>query len=154
MVGTWQQTLRPERVVMRLQADAKAAAIRELLDVLDRAGVLGDRAEAERVVFERERMLSTGMGHGIAIPHGKTAAVNQVAVAVGLSPAGIAFEAMDGAPVRIVVLVVSPAGDAGTHLRVMAGLSRALNQPAVRDGLLAAPTPAAALAALLAGVTG
>ena len=131
-----------------MRAVTKPDAIRELLDVLDRAGVLGDRAAAEQAVFEREAMLSTGMESGVAIPHGKTATVTRVWVAVGLAPDGIPFHSVDGSPARILALVVSPAGDPGAHLMVMAGLSRVLRQAKVRDAVLAARGPEEAIQAL------
>lgn len=146
---TLQNMLAPERVVMRLRAVEKPAAIRELLDVLDHAGVLGDRAAAEQVVFEREAMLSTGMENGVAIPHGKTTTVNRVWVAVGLAPAGIPFDSVDRSLARIVVLVVSPVNDPGAHLMVMAELSRVLRQTEVRDAVLAARGPEELIQALL-----
>lgn len=143
-----QSVLAPERVVMRLRAVTKPDAIRELLDVLERAGVLGDRAAAEQVVFEREAILSTGMESGVAIPHGKTATVNRVWVAVGLAPAGIPFNSVDGSPARILALVVSPVDDPGAHLMVMAGFSRVLRQAKVRDAVLAAGGPEEMIQAL------
>ena len=133
---------------MRLRAVTKPDAIRELLDVLERAGVLGDRAAAEQVVFEREAILSTGMESGVAIPHGKTATVNRVWVAVGLAPAGIPFNSVDGSPARILALVVSPVDDLGAHLIVMAGFSRVLRQAKVRDAVLAAGGPEEMIQAL------
>ena len=143
-----QNILIPERIVMRLRSVTKPDAIRELLDVLDRAGMLGDRAAAEQAVFEREAMLSTGMENGVAVPHGKTASVNRAWVAVGLAPDGIPFDSSDGSPARILALVVSPAGDTGAHLGIMAGLSKALRQDRVREAVLAASRPEDVIQAL------
>jgi PTS system nitrogen regulatory IIA component len=129
-----------------LRAESKREVICELLDVLDKAGVLGDRAEAERVVLEREALMSTGLENGIAIPHGKTDTVDQLYVAVGVKPLGMDFACADGQPARIIILTLSPASTSGPHIRFMADVTRLLSDAARRERLCAASTPAQALA--------
>jgi len=136
-----QNILRPKLVRMQLQAATKDDAIRELVDILDQGGLLKDRAEAERVVFERERAMSTGMENGIAIPHGKTDMVNSLVVSIGLKPKGLDFQAVDGQPSRILLLTLSPPGSTGPHLRFMAEVSKILRNADVRAKLLQTQTP-------------
>jgi mannitol/fructose-specific phosphotransferase system IIA component (Ntr-type) len=144
-----QNILRPELVCLRLRATNKDDAIRELLALAAAGGALPNPAEAERVVLDRERAMSTGMDNGIAIPHAKCSTVERPVVAIGLAPNGLEFEALDGQPSRVVILVVSPARNTGVHLRLMAEISRALRRPEVRERVLAAESGTALTAALI-----
>lgn len=133
--------LSPSLVRMQLESDTKEGVIRELIDILDRAGLLSDRAEAERVVLEREDVMSTGMEHGLAIPHGKTDTVDRLLVSMGLKPEGMDFDCMDGEPARILLLTLSPASSTGPHVRFMAEVSRLMSSGEVREQVLSAQTP-------------
>ena len=126
---------------MRLKADTKDEAIRELVGILAEAGLLGDRGEAERVVLERERVMSTGMEAGIAIPHGKTDTVDRLVVGLALKAEGIDFDCADGKPARILLVTLSPACRTGPHLRFMADITRLLRDPGLREAVLNAATP-------------
>lgn len=137
----FRSVLRPELVRLRLQATTKDDAIRELLGMLDAAGLLRDPSEAERVVFEREQAISTGMEHGIAIPHGKTDTVDSLLVGIALKPEGIDFSSFDRQPSTILILVISPLRNTGPHLRFMAEISKILRKPEVRQRLLGARDP-------------
>lgn len=131
----------PQHLKVKLEAEDKNGIIRELLDILDRGGVLSDRAAAEKVVFEREKCMSTGLEAGIAIPHGKTDTVERLIVAIGLKPEGVDFDSGDGQPSQIFILTLSPASRSGPHIRFLAEISRLLQDAAVREQLLAAQTP-------------
>ncbi len=144
-----QSVVNPALITLRLQATRKDEAIRELLGMLTAAGLLKNPQEAERAVFDRERAMSTGMEHGIAIPHGKTNTVERLQVAVGISPEGLDFQALDGKPSTIFFLVISPLSSPGPHLRFMAEISKILRNGIVRDNLLAARTPEEAVQALV-----
>ena len=135
------QALRPEVVKLRLEATTKDEAIRELVQILDDAGCLPDPAEALRVVEGRERVMSTGMENGLAIPHGKTDTVPQLVVAMGLKPAGIEFDSVDGDPATILLITVSPASKSGPHLRFMADVTRLLRDGEMREQVLTAASP-------------
>ena len=132
--------LRPELVKMHLAAFDKAAAIRELVAILNDAGLLREPGEAERVVLERESIMSTGIECGIAIPHGKTPTVGELLVAVALKPEGIDFDCADGQPARILIVTVSPLDASGPHLRFMAEVTRLLRRESLRDEVLRATT--------------
>lgn len=126
-----------------MTATTKRDAIIELIDILEDAGVLQERSEAERVVLERERRMSTGLENGIAIPHGKTDDVERLLVAVGTKPEGLDFDCADGKAARILILTLSPATGTGPHIRFMAEVSRLLQKPALRQNVLDATSPQA-----------
>lgn len=120
----------------------KEAVIRTLVWSLADAGKVTDREAVLEAVLERERSMSTGMQHGIAIPHGRAAASTELAVAVGLVPDGMEFGSLDGEPTQIIFLVVSPKENPGPHLQVLAGIAAIGNSPDARAEMLAAPTRA------------
>lgn len=124
----------------RLQAPDKAGVVDELLDLLAAQGLLRDRAAAAAAVMERERSLSTGLENGIAIPHGRTDAVDRLVCAVGLKPGGLDFEALDGKPVRIVVLVLAPLRASAPQLQFISLIGQALDERG-RAALMACDTP-------------
>jgi mannitol/fructose-specific phosphotransferase system IIA component (Ntr-type) len=98
--------------------------ITELVDVLDESGLLQDRQNALDAVFAREKTRSTGIGSGIAIPHGKCTAVRELVMALGIARQPIDFDSVDGKPVSIVILLVSPIDKTGPHIQALARISR------------------------------
>ncbi len=135
------QAIQLKHVRVNLDGEDKPSIIRELLAILDLAGSLPDRAAAEAVVFERENCMSTGLEHGIAIPHGKTDTVDRLIVAVGLKADGVDFDSGDGEPSRIFILTLSPASRSGPHIRFIAEVCRLLQNASAREQLLASQTP-------------
>ncbi len=121
----------------RLRGSTKAEIIDELLDLLDRSGQLTDVAAAREAVWEREDSMSTGLQYGVAIPHGKTDAVDRLVCAVGLRPRGVDFKSMDGKPSQIFVLTLSPKSKPAPHLQFMSTVSRILNKNGRRRVLAA-----------------
>jgi len=102
----------------------KDAVITELVDTLSANGLLEDRETVLEAVFTRERTRSTGIGSGIAIPHGKCGAVKELVMALGITGKPLEFESVDGKPVSIVILLVSPADQTGPHIQALARISR------------------------------
>jgi len=130
----------PDALRPRLLADTKAGVIAELLDLLQENGLLHDRYSASQAVFEREQNMSTGLEHGVAIPHGRTDAVDRLVCAVGLKAEGIGdYETLDGKPVRIVVLALAPLHAAAPQLQLLSMISQTLNEQG-RAALLACDT--------------
>ena len=125
-------------VVEELTSRDKEGALRELVSVLARRGKLKDEAKALEVRFEREKLGSTGIGEGIAIPHGKLPDLERVVCAFGRSKEGIDFEAVDGQPVHLLFLLLAPENSASEHLKALARLSRLLKDPLFRRRLLEA----------------
>ena len=118
------QILQPNCVKVPVESRDKEAVITELIDLLDAGGTLTDRDVALNAVLTRERIQSTGTGAGIAIPHGKCTAVNDVVMAIGSAREPIEFESVDGKPVTILFLLVSPVDQTGPHIQALAALSR------------------------------
>jgi len=118
------QILQPDCVKVPVESNTKEAVITELVDLLDGKGLLSKRDVALEAVLTRERTRSTGTGAGIAIPHGKCNAVRQVVMAIGIAREPIEFESIDGKPVTILILLVSPADKTGPHIQALAQISR------------------------------
>ncbi|HXV28687.1 MAG TPA: PTS sugar transporter subunit IIA [bacterium] len=109
-----------------VEATEKEDALKELVDVLAGVKEIGDKKSIVRALIERERLGSTGIGQGIAIPHGKTDRVNELVAVLGISRKGVNFEALDGEAVYIFFLLVAPKDTAGPHLKALAQISRLL----------------------------
>jgi fructose-specific phosphotransferase system IIA component len=107
-----------------LEGKDKDSVITELVDLLDANGLLLDRDAALEAVMTREKTRSTGIGSGIAIPHGKCKAVKQLVMAIGIASDPVDFASVDGRPVTIVILLVSPADQTGPHIQALARISR------------------------------
>ena len=118
------QILQPNCVKVPVENKDKEAVITELVDLLDANGLLLDRDIALEAVLARERTRSTGTGAGIAIPHGKCNAVKQLVMAIGIAREPIEFESVDGKPVTILILLVSPADQTGPHIQALARISK------------------------------
>jgi len=119
-----------------LKSTTKQQVIEELVDILYKNGMLSDKKSALDAVMERETSMSTGMQNGIALPHGKTDAVNKITVAIGLSRKGIDFKSIDKEPSKIFVLILSPLNASTPHIQFLANLSAILNSPDMREKLM------------------
>jgi len=104
----------------------KEDALKELVDVLAAYKEIGDKKSIVKALIERENLGSTGIGQGIAIPHGKTDKVSELVAVLGVSRKGVNFEALDGESVYIFFLLVAPKDTAGPHLKALAQISRLL----------------------------
>jgi PTS system nitrogen regulatory IIA component len=113
-----------------------------MIDLMVAAGKIRDREAALKAVLDREHKMSTGMQHGIAIPHGKSDAVDSLVTAFALKKDGADFGSLDGQPSRIFVMTVSPANHTGPHIQFLAEMSQLLNDPGRRERLLNGQTPA------------
>ena len=118
------QILEPTCVKVPLEGTDKEAVIKELVDLLDASNLLIDKQQVYQAVITRESTKSTGIGFGIAIPHGKCSGVKELVMAIGISHKGIDFQSIDGKPVHIVVLLVSPIGRTGPLIQALARISR------------------------------
>jgi PTS system nitrogen regulatory IIA component len=133
--------LKPELVSLDLKGKNKEAIIKELVELAFRSGKVLDKEEAIRSVFEREDRMSTGMKHGIAIPHGKTTAVRELVACIGISPEEIDFDALDRKGCRIFIMTLSPIDKTGPHLQFLAEVGMLFRSEEKRQALLAAKTP-------------
>jgi len=128
----------PKLTKLELTSTTKLDAIKELVDMLDVAGYLTDSDAFLKAVLEREKVGSTGIGKGIAIPHSRAATVRDVVVAVGRSASGIEFDALDNRPVNLVFLIAAPIEPGGLYLKALARLSRLLRYQEFRNRLMEA----------------
>lgn len=129
-----------DSIVTELRGTSKKQVLEELIEALLERKPHLDRENLMRVLLERERLGSTGIGDGIAIPHGKLKDLDQLALSFGKSTNGIDFESMDGKPVHLFFLLVAPESCAGIHLRALAKIARLLKNGAVRKKLGAVST--------------
>ncbi len=134
------KVLTPETVWVDLKANSKQGIIEEMVERLFLAGKIKDRDAVLQAVLDREAKMSTGMQHGVAIPHGKSDAVDSLVAGVGLNKAGVNFDAMDDLPCTIFFMTVSPTKGTGPHIQFLAEVSRLISQPTNREQLLAAQT--------------
>ncbi len=116
--------LKPTCIKVPLEGRDKDAAITELVDLLDSNGLLTDRDTTLDAVLMREKTRSTGIGAGIAIPHGKCKTTRELIMAIGIAGEPIDFASVDNKPVKIVILFVSPADQTGPHIQALAQISR------------------------------
>ena len=129
------QIMKKSSIVVPLVSTAKDDVITELVDVIASSGILKDRDTVLDSVLMREQTRSTGIGSGIAIPHGKSRGVDELAMAIGIAKNPIEFDSIDGKGVTIVVLLVSPAGQTGPHIQALAKISRLMLDEAFRTQL-------------------
>jgi len=132
--------LKLEQIKVPLTATDKEGAIRELVDLLASQGKLLDRDKAYQAVLEREQTRTTGIGEGVAIPHGKTPAVEDLVIALGKAPNGVDFESIDGKPVTLILLLLSPSDRTGLHIQALARISRLISLDAFRKKMASAQT--------------
>lgn len=119
-----------------LKATSKNEAIEEMVALLDREGLLKDKAAYLQAVLDRENEYSTGIGMGVAIPHGKSSGVATPALVFARSRGGVDFDSMDEKPSYLLFLVAVPEESADTHLKVLSSLSRKLMHQDVRESLM------------------
>ena len=127
--------LTPERIKAPLIATTKPQVLAELVDVLADTGGASDRDKALAAVLEREQTRTTGIGHGLAIPHGKSNAVSDLVLAVGRTATPVAFHSIDGKPVTLLVMLISPVDRIGPHIQALARISRLFSSDTFRNKL-------------------
>jgi len=132
------ELLNPEAIVADLAAKEKTGALEELTDALIACEPGLDREDVIAVLQEREKLGSTGIGDGVAIPHGKLSGIPELKLAFGRSRGGVDFESMDGQPAYLFFLLIAPEESVGVHLKTLARISKLLKDSKVRKQLLEA----------------
>jgi nitrogen PTS system EIIA component len=130
--------LRPDAVV----ADIVGQTAETVLTELCRPLAVGQKLDGQKLLdtlLEREKLGSTGIGEGIAIPHGKIAGLPALIASFGRSPSGVDFRAIDGKPTNLFFALFAPENSAGAHLKALARISRIFKNPAFREAILRAP---------------
>lgn len=151
-----QELLRSSLIKVGLEAKTKREAIDELIDLLVEKGEISreERARVAKAIFAREQARSTGMEHGVALPHGAVEGLEDVAAALGIAPEGLEFNAADRAPTFLIVLLAIPQNMLQFHVKTLAGIARLLNDEGFRKRLREARTPEDAFAIIKAGEGG
>ncbi|HNW92777.1 MAG TPA: PTS sugar transporter subunit IIA [bacterium] len=132
--------LHPKCVNLNLKAKTKAEAFEEMVNMLAEAGALTNAKAALAAVREREKLMSTGIGDGVAIPHAKCNAAEHLVAAFGRTSAGINYQSLDDEPVYLIFLLVTPESESGPHVKSLARISRLLKHKFLRQSLLEAKT--------------
>jgi len=135
-----QDMLKQECIIENLKSRTKKEVLVELSDVFLQGDIDVSRDTVCEVLMEREKLGSTGIGDGIAIPHGKLAGLENLIVSFGRSVTGVDFDSLDGKPVHIFFLLLAPENSAGQHLKALARISRMLKDVSFRESLLNAET--------------
>ena len=134
------ELLTPDRIVVPLAATDKQGVLAELTrHLVDCSG--GGFDEVLAAVLEREAVLGTGVGFGVAIPHARCGGVGTLTVVGGSAGAGVAYDGMDGEPVRLFFMIVGPEESAGLHVKLLSRIARLVRLEPVRRELIEAKTP-------------
>jgi fructose-specific phosphotransferase system IIA component len=129
------EILKPQNIKMPLLATAKNDAIKELVDLLASTGDITDAKVVLNAVLDREATRTTGIGNGLAIPHGKCSGTKELVMAVGRPAQPIDFQAIDGRPVTLIWLLTSPPDKTGPHIHALARISRLMTIDKFRQAL-------------------
>ena len=132
------ELLSPAAITADMKAVDKNSALVELTEAIVAHFENLDREEVLKVLHERERLGSTGIGDGVAIPHGKLKNIDNLLLSFGCSKSGVDFDSMDGKPAHLFFLLLAPEESVGVHLKTLARISKLLKNPGVRTALLSA----------------
>jgi len=135
---TLMEILSGRSVIVGLKGRTKGEVLEELVDSLEVGDKITDRDKVLEAVLQREEIMSTGIGHGIAIPHGKSEYVTELGGVLGTKVDGVDFDALDGKPTHIFFLLVSPMDVSGPHIKALARISRLLKAEDFRQRLIGA----------------
>jgi fructose-specific phosphotransferase system IIA component len=130
------EILKPENIKVPLAATSKSDAIAELVDVLKASGDITDAKKVRDAVLEREATRTTGIGNGLAIPHGKCTGTGNLVMAIGKADTPIDFQAIDGRPVTIIWMLASPPDKTGPHIHALARISRLMTIDKFRHAMM------------------
>ncbi|HLP16069.1 MAG TPA: PTS sugar transporter subunit IIA [Bacteroidota bacterium] len=129
------------RILTNMEGDSKSDIINTLIDLVAISPKVLDKDKVKEAIFEREKIMSTGVGNGFAIPHGKTDAVSDIVAAFAVTKQPIDYQALDEQPVRLIFLLIGKGNMVGPHIKLLSRISRLMNKEEFRKKLLEAPTP-------------
>ena len=134
------EILNLDKIIIDFKGSTKEEIINEMIDMFKGDERVTDIESIRTVVLEREKIMSTGVGSGFAIPHGKTNMVTEMVAGFGLLKNPIDFEALDGEPVNLIFMLIGQEDSVGQHIKMLSRISRIMNQESVRDNLANAST--------------
>ncbi|HAX49564.1 MAG TPA: PTS sugar transporter subunit IIA [Ignavibacteria bacterium] len=123
-------------IAVNLDTADKEDAIKKVIDLAAKSGKILDVEKVSKTIFEREKLVSTGVGKGFAIPHGKTDAIQDVVAAFAITKEPIDFDSIDGEPVRYIFLLIGKENLLNTHIKLLSRISRLMNKDEFREKLL------------------
>ena len=135
------QLLSPDRIRIAVPETSKSNIIDTLVDVLAGHPSIDSIEAVRRAIFDREKMMSTGVGKGLGLPHAKTDAVQETIAAFATTEHPVEFGAIDDVPVRLILLLVGPEADKSQHIKILGRISRLISRDDLRANLIAASTP-------------
>jgi len=147
------QILSPDRIRLGLPGLSKTEVIHALVDVLSGHEGVDSLDDVRTAIFEREEVMSTGVGKGLALPHAKTEAATETVAAFATTKGPVNFGSIDDEPVRLLLLLVGPLEHKSQHVKILGRISRLVSRPGLRHRLLSASKPEAVIAALREGET-
>ncbi|MFI5251164.1 MAG: PTS sugar transporter subunit IIA [Bacteroidota bacterium] len=130
------EILEEKLIVPNLPGSKKEDVINSMIDILSQSQKVIDKEKVRSAIYERERIMSTGVGNGFAIPHGKTDAVADVVAAFGVTANPIEYQSLDDKPVRLIFLLVGKESMVGPHIKLLSRISRLMNKEDFRNRLL------------------
>ena len=133
--------LSPDRIEIALPGASKADVINALVDLLRDHEAIGSLDAVRTAIFEREKVMSTGVGKGLGLPHAKTPAAMETVAAFATTAQPVDFGAIDDVPVRLVLLLVGPESDKSQHIKILGRVSRLISRDAIRERLIEATSP-------------
>ena len=133
-------------IAVNLDTADKEDAIKKVIDLAAKSGKILDVEKVSKTIFEREKLVSTGVGKGFAIPHGKTDSISDVVAAFAITKEPIDFDSIDGEPVRYIFLLIGKENLLNTHIKLLSRISRLMNKDEFRERLLEAANPEEVLA--------
>ena len=132
--------LKSEYIAVGMTADTKEELLTKMVDLASKNPHVLDKEKVRTAILDRERIMSTGVGKGFALPHGKTDAVNDIVLAFATTAEPVDYASMDNEPVRLVLLLVSRDSDVGSRLKLLSRASKVMNSDAARKSLIEAKT--------------
>ena len=129
-----------ELILLELLSDKKEGIVQELISLIIKKGIASSEKALNKAILNREKLGSTAIGSGVAIPHAKNPCIKDKAIVFDRSKRGINFDSIDGKPVNLFFMIVSPEGEAGPHLKMLARISRLLQDEDFRESLLTLST--------------
>jgi fructose-specific phosphotransferase system IIA component len=128
-------------VITHMPGSSKDDIINAMVELVSQSPKVLDKEKVRTAIFEREKIMSTGVGNGFAIPHGKTDAVSDIVAAFGITAAPINYQALDDKPVRLIFLLIGKDNLVGPHIKLLSRISRLMNKEEFRNRLLTLETP-------------
>lgn len=134
------EILEVEFISPKVEGNDKETVLNNMVELVSKSSKIIDKEKVRNAIFNREKIMSTGVGKGFAIPHGKTDGITDMVAAFGIAENDINFESLDGEPVRFIFLLVGKENLVGPHLKLLSRISRLLNKDEFRAKLASAKT--------------